>query len=190
MTEKIPSMRSAPKVMLLVSLCLSTTSWMDVGGMAAEAELSHQHSITFCCPVADGSRGAAWRNDVWLGKVYEAKVYHWMPSRGKNCTHWHLLILVECLWRSKSGYEHSEEWVVYFSTGDSDVKDKLQSGWQCATVAPWNEELLGLFIHTYWLFMIRELNINFSVLETMVTVLEYCKVCTRCVPELLTQEEK
>ena len=125
MTEKIHSMRSAPKVMLLVSLCLSTTSWMDVGGMAAEAELSHQHSITFCCPVADGSRGAAWRNDVWLGKVYEAKVYHWMPSRGKNCTHWHLLILVECLWRSKSGYEHSEEWVVYFSTGGSNSGSPL-----------------------------------------------------------------
>lgn len=38
--------------------------------------------------------------------------------------------------------------------------------------------------------MIRELNIDFSALETMVTVSEYCKVCIRWVPKLLTQEEE
>jgi len=29
-----------------------------VGGMAVEAEPSHQYSITFCCHVTDGSKGA------------------------------------------------------------------------------------------------------------------------------------
>jgi len=31
---------------------------MDAGGMAAEAELYHQHPTKFCCCVTDGSRGA------------------------------------------------------------------------------------------------------------------------------------
>jgi len=35
-----------------------------------------------------------------------------------------------------------------------------------------------------------ELNIGFSALETMVAALEYCKVCARWVPRMLTQEHK
>jgi len=31
----------------------------DVGGMAIEAEPSHQYSVSFCCHMADGSRGVA-----------------------------------------------------------------------------------------------------------------------------------
>jgi len=33
-------------------------SEVDIGGMAVEVELSHQYSITSCCCVTDGSRGA------------------------------------------------------------------------------------------------------------------------------------
>ena len=35
-----------------------------------------------------------------------------------------------------------------------------------------------------------ELNIGFTALETMVSTLEYRKVCTRWVPRMLTQEHK
>ena len=35
-----------------------TTSETDVGGMAEEAEPSHQFSVTFCCYVTDGSSRA------------------------------------------------------------------------------------------------------------------------------------
>lgn len=41
-----------------VLLCLPMMSETDVGGMAAEAEPSHQHPVTFCWRVTDGSRGA------------------------------------------------------------------------------------------------------------------------------------
>jgi len=42
-----------------VLLCWPMASEADVGGQAVEVEPSHQYSITFCCCVADGSRGAA-----------------------------------------------------------------------------------------------------------------------------------
>ena len=36
----------------------------DGGGIAVEAELSHQYSITFGCHVTEGSRGAVLQNGV------------------------------------------------------------------------------------------------------------------------------
>ena len=59
-------LKAAPKVMPPVLLCWSMTSEVDVGGMAVEDEPSHQHSITFCCHVTDGSRGAAWHTQQHL----------------------------------------------------------------------------------------------------------------------------
>jgi len=70
-----------------------------------------------CCCVTDGSRGEVWQNGVWHGSVYEAKVCRWVPPRGRNCIHWHSLMLAEHWWRPNS--EHSEGWVVHFSSGDS-----------------------------------------------------------------------
>ena len=35
-----------------------------------------------------------------------------------------------------------------------------------------------------------QLNIGFSELEKMVATLEYCEVCTRKVPQMLTKEQK
>jgi len=48
-------MRAAPKVMLPVLLCWLTMSEVDIGGVAVEAEPSHQYSVTFSCDVTDGS---------------------------------------------------------------------------------------------------------------------------------------
>jgi len=59
-----------------ILLCLLTTSEADVGGMVAEAEPSHQYSITFCCCVADGSRGVVWQNGDGHERAYETKVWN------------------------------------------------------------------------------------------------------------------
>jgi len=50
--------RAAPKGILPIFLCWPTMSEADVGGIAVEVKPSHQYPITFCCCVADGSRGA------------------------------------------------------------------------------------------------------------------------------------
>ena len=51
-------LRACPKVTSPILLCQPTISEVDFGGMAVEAEPSCQYSITFCCYVTDGSRGA------------------------------------------------------------------------------------------------------------------------------------
>jgi len=74
-----------------------------------QVEPSHQYSITFCCCVTDGSKVTVWRNGIWHGSTHEAKVWNWIPVCRENGTHWHSLIADECLWRPKSGCEHSED---------------------------------------------------------------------------------
>ena len=83
------TMGVALKVMLPVLLCCCTVSEADVGGMAVEVKPSHQYPITCCCHVTNGSRGTVWQNGVWRGSAYEIKVCKWIPSCGKNGTHWH-----------------------------------------------------------------------------------------------------
>ena len=51
-------MRATLKVMPPILLCWPMVSEVNVGGMAVEVEPSHQHPITFCCCVTEGSRGA------------------------------------------------------------------------------------------------------------------------------------
>ena len=100
--------RAALKVMSPIFLYWPTISEENVGGTAAEAECSHQYSITFCCHMTDGSRGA-----VWHGSAEEARVCNWILPRGKkNGTHWHSLTLAEHL-------TEAEHWVVCFSNGNS-----------------------------------------------------------------------
>ena len=94
--------------MLPVLWCWPTMSEMDVGGTAVEVEPSHQCSVTCCCCVTDGSRGAVWHNDVWHGSVDEAKMYYWVPPFGQNGTQWCSSMFAEHLWRPNSGCEHSE----------------------------------------------------------------------------------
>ena len=97
-----------PEVMPPTLLCWSTMSEVAVGGMAVDVESSHQYSLTFCCCVTDGNRGAVWQNDVWHGSAGQAKVWCWIPPYGKDSTHWHSSMLAECFWRSNSECEHSE----------------------------------------------------------------------------------
>jgi hypothetical protein len=51
-------MRDVPKLMPPILLRWPTTSEMDVGDMAVEAEAFHQHSVKFCCRSTDDSKGA------------------------------------------------------------------------------------------------------------------------------------
>ena len=88
--------------------CWPTTPEVDVGGMAAEAEPSHQYSITCCCCVIDGNRRVVWQNDIWRGSVCEAQMCHRILPWRKNGTHWHSSMLAENFSRLTSGCEHSE----------------------------------------------------------------------------------
>ena len=78
-----------------MSWCWPTMSEADVGGMAVNAEPSHQYPVTCCCCVMDGSRGALWHNGDWYGSAYEAKMCHWTPLCGKK---WHPLGFVDTYW--------------------------------------------------------------------------------------------
>ena len=105
--------------------------------------------------------------------------------------HWHLLDVYG---------DHTVDistvrwWVAHFSSGDSDVKEKPCSEWPCTAVTPWNEECLDQLICANRQIMTRELctelNIGLSALEMMVATLEYCIVCARWVPRMLTQEHR
>jgi hypothetical protein len=83
-------------------------------------------------------------------------------------------------------------WVELFISGYSDMKGKPCSGQPCTAVTPRTEERLDQLICADWRITTRELcvevNSSFSVLEMMVATLEYCKVCARWVPRMLTQE--
>ena len=94
-----------------ISSCWPMTSEVDVGGIVIETEPFHQHSITFCCCVTDGSTGAVWQNGIWHESAYEAKGWNCIPACRKNCTYWHSLTLAQCLWRPNSGCE-PKEWCI------------------------------------------------------------------------------
>ena len=89
--------------------------------------------LLFCCCVADGNRGAS---DV-EERMKQRFVTEFLHV-GKNLPHWPSSVLAEHLWRLNSRSEHSAAFqaVVYFSSGDSDVKDKPHSGQLCTTATP------------------------------------------------------
>ena len=70
-------------------------------------------------------------------------------------------------------------WVVHFSSGNSDMKDKLYSEHPCTADSPENEEHLYLLIHVNQQIINRELfiekNISFNALEMVVATLYYYK---------------
>ena len=160
---------------------------VDVGGMAVEVERTLRYSI-MCCHVTDGCRGAVWQSSNWHGSADEAKVCQWVPPCRKSGTHWHSLMLPEHLWKPNSGCEH------WCASAVATAKDRTCSGWPFTAVTPWNKECLNQLIYVNWQIMVRELctelNICFNALEMMLTALEYLKVCTRWVPQMLTREQK
>ena len=125
------SLLAAPKVMLPVLLCWFTMPEADFGGMAVEAEPSQQYSITCCCHVIDGSRGAVWHSGVWHGvqmKQRCATEFFHVEKMAPTDIHWHLQNVYG---NQTLDMNTVRQWVVPFSSGDSDMKDKPCSTWPC-----------------------------------------------------------
>ena len=107
-------MRAALRVMPSILLCWLLMSEVDVGGTTVETEPFHQNSITFCCWMTDGSRGAVWQNSVWYGSAYETKVCHWIrPCRKKSH------ILLNFCGDQTVDFNTVKRWVVCFNHGNS-----------------------------------------------------------------------
>ena len=85
-------------------------------------------------------------------------------------------------------------WVVRFSSGDGNMKDKPCSGQPCTAVTPQNAKRLDQLTHVNCQITTKdlgtELNISFSALEMMVATMERHEVYIRWVPQMLTQEKK
>lgn len=79
-----------------------TTSEADVGGTAVECEPSHQYSITCCCRVTDGSRGAVWHMASDMEVRMKQRCVTELLHERKNGSHWHSMTLADWLWRSNS----------------------------------------------------------------------------------------
>jgi len=82
--------------------------WWYGRGMVVVVEPSHQHSVTFCCHVTEGSRGAVWQNGVCHRSVWTRGVSlnssmwkKWYPLTFINAC-WTLTETKQCL------CEHSE----------------------------------------------------------------------------------
>ena len=119
--------------------------------MAVVAKPCHQHSVTCCCRVTDGSRGAVWWNGIWHGSAYEAQVWNWIPPCRKIASvdiHWCLLNV----YRNQSVDIGTVRWVVYFSNGDNSVRDKPCSGWLCRFWWAWHAWSRSwlMKIHSWW----------------------------------------
>jgi len=96
---------------------------VNVGGMSAEVEFSHQYSITFCCQGTDGSRGA-----VWHGSAYKQRgviKYFHEEKKALVDIHWCLLNIYGDQRVDVSSQRRC------FNSGNSDMKDKPRSGWPC-----------------------------------------------------------
>jgi len=76
-------------------------------------------------------------------------------------------------------------WVLRFSSGNSNMRDKPHSRWPLTAVAPWNEEYLNQLICMNQQITTRELckelNNGFNASEKAMTVLGYHKVCSKWV---------
>jgi hypothetical protein len=129
-----------------IFLCWPKTSEADVGDMAPEVEPSRQYSVKFCCRATDDSRGAVWRNGVWHVSAYEAKVCNWIPPCGKNAPNDIHRRLLNVYGDLRVYVSTVRQWMVRFSSGNSDVKNKPRSGLPCTAVTPWNEERLDQLI--------------------------------------------
>ena len=145
---RLSNARTAPKVMPPILWCWPMMSKVDVGHMAVETETFCQYSISFCCRMTDGSRGAVWQNGVWQRSADEAKECHWIPPCGKDGTYWRSLMLVEHLWRSRSGCAHSEPVGGAFQPWQQWHEIQPCSRQPCTAVTSQNKEHLDQLIHS------------------------------------------
>ena len=152
----------------------------DVGGMAVDAEPSRQYSIAFCWHVADGSRGAIWRN---ASDAYDPKVCHWILPYRKNDTHWHSSTFAEYLWRPNSRCERSE-WCI--SAVMTVMKHRPYSEEPHTAVKPWNDLLIYMNLQITSRELCTELNMcrklwwqNWNITESALGGSYQCSSSTR-----------
>jgi len=119
--------RAALKVMPTVLLHWPTLSEVDADDMVVEVEPSYQYSVPFCCHVTDGIR---WQSDRMAsdmeGRVKQRCVIEFLHAVTVAPTdiHQHLLNVdgVQTVDVSRVKW-----WVVHFSSGNSDKRDKTHS---------------------------------------------------------------
>ena len=141
------SIKAAPKLMPPILLCWPTKSEAEVGGMASEMESSHQYSTMFCCHVTDDNRRVKldkMKSDV---EVYMKQrfVIEFLHVEKMALITIHLCLLN--IYRDQTvNVSTVKQWVLHFSSGNSDVKDEPCSRWPCTAVTPLNEEHLNQLI--------------------------------------------
>ena len=150
--------RAALKVMRSILFCWPTVSERAEGGMAEEVEPSHQYSVTFCCQWQMAAEGQS-------DKMAPDVEVHMKQRCDTEFFHAEKMSLVgthQCLLNIYGNQpvdvSTMRQWVVHFSRADGRLHPS-----NCT-----------------------KLSISFNALETMVTMLEYHKVCTRWVPWVLT----
>ena len=157
------STRAAPKVMPPILLYWPTISGVDVGGMTVEAE---PDSIPLCFVAvwqmaAEGlSDKMASDMEVHMKKKCGTEFLH-AEKISPIDTHWYLLNVYREQTVDRSTVRR---WVVCYSSGNSNVKDKPRSGWPHTAVMPWNEEHLDQLTRMNWQTreLCTELNIGFK----------------------------
>ena len=128
-----------------------------------------RHSLTKFCLTWK----CVWSKDVPLNSLVQTKL---LPLTSVE-------LLLDFYGDQTVDVSAVRRWVVCFSSGDSNMKDKPCSGHPCTAVTSQNQECLDQIVcMNQWITtkeLCMELNIGFNALETMVAVLKYCKVCTR-----------
>ena len=138
--------RAAPKVMPPTLLYGPTVSEVDNSGMAVEVEPSRQYPIICCYHMTDGSwRGSLTKWCLTWKCLWNKRVSLNSCMRNKL----HPLTSIDACWMFMETKQWTQ-WVVHFSSGDSDMKDKPHFGQLCTAVTPQNEEHLNQFICKNW----------------------------------------
>ena len=97
----------------------------------------------------------------------------------KNCTHGHSSTLAECLWRPHSVYRHTRWWVVCFSNGNSDVKDKPHFKQLCRFLQAWHAGSCSSLANAE-LVVLTMLKNSSLYLRMCSNVSCYCSFCICC----------
>jgi len=154
-------------------LCWSRMSKGGVGGgTAVGAEPSHQYSITFCCHVTDSSKRSVWHNChlTRMKQKYRTEFFHMekmVPIDFYSC-------LLNVSGDQTVDLSIAKWWVVHFSSGNSDLKDKTHSRLPCTAAIPQNDEVSissSARISGLWAELCPRAEYQLQPLGTMVTML-------------------
>ena len=121
---------AAPKEMPPILLCWPAITEIDVYGTAAEIEPSWQCSIPFCFHVK------RWPQKGSLTKWHQTWKCAWNKGMSLNFLMRKKMEPIDIQWCLLNAYGDQpvdvstvRQWVVHFSNGDSDMKDKLCFRW-------------------------------------------------------------